>query len=216
MLNIFYIILCLTVSLYQCQWWRFIHRWDSHPGHWSETDICRRARQDQSLTIRGEPSHWSRSVQILGSYWWTPYCAGTKVYAITTHLKIRQMAWRRNCSLCLCGNKIAESLSWSCTRECWVLPSLTTIWPSEKHYFYLETCWQQLYTTLQNENIKLKVLEICSVSVRKDRVGAFSRCVMSGSEPSGEFWRKLRQLCTIILSNSDVTGWAKLYYSVQS
>ena len=72
---IFYIILCLTVSLYQCQWWRFIHRWDSHPGHWSETDICRRTRQDQSLTIRGEPSHWSRSVQILGSYWlWSWYC----------------------------------------------------------------------------------------------------------------------------------------------
>ena len=55
-----------------------------------------------------------------------------------------------------------------------------TVCSSEKHYFYLETCWQQLYATLQNENIKLKVLEICSVSVRKDVVGAFSRCVMSG------------------------------------
>ena len=31
-------------------------------------------------------SHWSTSVQILCSHWWTPYYAGTKVYAITTHL----------------------------------------------------------------------------------------------------------------------------------
>ena len=53
-------------------------------------------------------------------------------------------------------------------------------WPSEKHYFYLETSWHKLYAALQEENIKLKVLEICSVSVRKDVVGVFSRCVMSG------------------------------------
>ena len=31
-------------------------------------------------------SHWSTSVQILCSHWWTPYYAGTKVYATTTHL----------------------------------------------------------------------------------------------------------------------------------
>ena len=53
-------------------------------------------------------------------------------------------------------------------------------WPSEKHYSYLETCWHQLYAALQKENTKLKVLEICSVSVRQDVVVAFSRCVMSG------------------------------------
>ena len=34
----------------------------------------------------GAFSHWSKSLEILGSHWWTPYFAGAKVYAITTKL----------------------------------------------------------------------------------------------------------------------------------
>ena len=37
------------------------------------------------LPGRVEPSHWSRSREILGSHWWTHYYAEAKLSAITTH-----------------------------------------------------------------------------------------------------------------------------------
>ena len=41
------------------------------------------------LEIRVKHSHWSRSLEILLSDWWNTYNTGTKVYAITTHLKLK-------------------------------------------------------------------------------------------------------------------------------
>ena len=70
----------------------------------SERVDSRPARHYLVTTGRLEPSHWSRSTQILGSDWWTPHYAGSKVFAITTNLKANKI------HLCVFGCLLVCSL----------------------------------------------------------------------------------------------------------
>ena len=56
-------------------------------GRLGPLQVSRGQRQTVTYSrqsVRVELSHWSRSVQILCSHWWTPFYAGSKICAITT------------------------------------------------------------------------------------------------------------------------------------
>ena len=50
------------------------------------------------------------------------------------------------------------------------------------HHSYLENIWEPLAEALSRKDKKLKVLDICSVSVGKESLVPFSKCVRSGKK----------------------------------
>ena len=67
---------------------RFDHRVVNEGGKFNYMAVFRRSIAMYSSSRQSVLfSHWSRSLQILSSDWWTAYYADAKVCAITTHLK---------------------------------------------------------------------------------------------------------------------------------